>query len=484
MTTATITRNDIERELCRRDFVDFLEYVKVLEPHPGRGLIPFAKWPHLMALADDLKDNRLVIVLKARQLGFSWIIASYAVWLCLFREGSVVLLLSKDQDEAAKLLSKCKTVADNLPVWMQVKRDPDNTLEIGFPAAQSTIRAFAATKNAGRSATASLVVQDEGDFHEDLESNYAAYGPAIDAGGQLVIGSTSDKTKNDSFFKRLYRAAPGNGFFKRFIGWDARPDRDGTWRKGVEARYEGYQLEGEYPATEEEALAPSQAIAAFNLEQLKIMRADVKKPMRTVGPINIYQEYIPTRRYGMGSDTSHGVGGDYHVTAVMDLTTGAIVADIMDNLMPASHFADASATLGEMYGSPWWLPEDNEWGISVIEVALARKYKRLYNRDETGSTEKWGWHTDERSRWDLWGDFIDAVNAGIVKVFNEKGLGQFFSVIKNPDKRGKPEAMAGAHDDYPMAVALAYRARKCVAASIAPPSHQPLRRPASWNGRK
>ena len=78
------------KEFARRNFVspdgeqpDFLDHVKILERaqlHSGvsGGAAPFQKWPYLIDLAKALVDNRLVTVLKARQLGFSWTSAAYA----------------------------------------------------------------------------------------------------------------------------------------------------------------------------------------------------------------------------------------------------------------------------------------------------------------------------------------------------------------------------------------------------------------------
>jgi len=88
----------LERELASRNFiapytddpgdreVDFLDYVKILERaqiHSGvsGGAVPFQKWDYIEELARSIADNRLVAVLKARQLGFSWTSAAYAAWL-------------------------------------------------------------------------------------------------------------------------------------------------------------------------------------------------------------------------------------------------------------------------------------------------------------------------------------------------------------------------------------------------------------------
>jgi len=48
------------------------------------------------------------------------------------------------------------------------------------------------------------------------------------------------------------------------------------------------------------------------------------------------------------------------------------------------------------------------------------------------------------------------------------GLSQFFTVIRNPDKRGRIEAQSGTHDDYPMAVGIAWQLRQ--SARTIPPS--------------
>ena len=106
----------IEKEFARRNFVspdgeqpDFLDQVKILERsqlHSGvsGGAVPFQKWPYLLELAQSIVDNRLVTVLKARQLGFSWTTAAYAAWLLTFSPGTNVLMISKGQTDAYSLL--------------------------------------------------------------------------------------------------------------------------------------------------------------------------------------------------------------------------------------------------------------------------------------------------------------------------------------------------------------------------------------------
>ena len=194
----------LEKEFARRNFVspdgeqpDFLDKVKILERsqlHSGvsGGAAPFQKWDYLVELARAIVDNRLVTVLKARQLGFSWTSAAYAAWLLTFREGTNVLMISKWQTEAFSLLDKVRFILKNLPEEWQSPLSPDSRSEIGIPSKDSKIVALPSTEDAGRSETASVVIQDEADFHEYHAANYAAVKPTIDAGGQMIMGSTSN----------------------------------------------------------------------------------------------------------------------------------------------------------------------------------------------------------------------------------------------------------------------------------------------------
>ena len=65
----------------------------------------------------------------------------------------------------------------------------------------------------------------------------------------------------------------------------------------------------------------------------------------------------------------------------------------------------------------------------------------------------------------LWGELIEAVSDRLVVVPNQNGLDQFFSVIRNPKKNGRIEGQVGAHDDYPLAVGIAWQLRRFAQAS-------------------
>lgn len=473
-------RKEAERriimEFARRNFAspdgvepDFLDHVKILERsqiHAGvaGGAVPFQKWEYLTELARSFTEDRLVSVLKARQLGFSWTVAAYAAWLATFSTGANILMISRGQTEAFALLDKVRFIYKNLPPHWQLPLSPDSRSEIGIPQMSVKIAALPSTEDAGRSETASVVIQDEADFHEYHAQNYAAVKPTVDAGGQMIMGSTSNKRHMQTLFKELYRNAPENGWKRVFIPWSARPGRDEKWYEGVKDTVPAIDLEGmspeqymeqEYPGEETEALAPPRAQSIFDRDMIAQMTEDCADPVRVVGPANIYQEPRAARRYVAGTDVASGVGMDYSVTVVLDAISGVVVADLVSNTLQPEDFSVASCELLEVYYNPEWGIENN-FSDTVITIARDLNYPRLYRRRVGRGKQvrrEYGWKTDRMSRQQMFDELRASFNAGHLTVPNRYGLNEFSTIIAAPGE--KPQAMGGTHDDYVMALGIA-----------------------------
>lgn len=226
-------------------------------PHDaGASVVPFAPWPAQVETLAALDRERLAVVLKARQLGISWLICAYVLYQCLASPGQTWLFFSQGQDEADELIRRVLFLFDHhedrarLPGLAKA-----NTAEIEW-SNRSRILSRAATRRAGRSFTASGVVLDEFAFMQWGPAVLAATKPTIDAGGRLVIISSADG--QGSAYHQLWLAAEGGdaGFAPIFLPWAARPDRGEGWRDRILA--ESPELTRadvlrEYPATPLEA---------------------------------------------------------------------------------------------------------------------------------------------------------------------------------------------------------------------------------------
>lgn len=479
-----------QKELVKREFLDFLDYVFINEPpnrlegKPG-GKVKMEKWDYILEIADALMTEKKVAILKARQIGFSWIVSAYACWLFAFYPGSYIICLSRGEPEAQSLMRKIRFIYANLPeYWMLAPFTTDGRQELSIPFEDglfSRVVAFASTQDAARGETANLVIQDEAEFHGYIDDNFSAIEPTFNAGGQVIMGSTVNKRKAVSLFKSLYKQAPDNGWKKFFYGWKVKPGRDEQWYKDTKNAVPDSELDGltpeqfmeqEYPGTEQEALAPSKVSSYFDPEALDYLQQFISEPIHEVKAHdedyrnirNIYISRTPRGRYVAGTDVGHGIGGDYSVTVVLDLSSGHIVADIMSSHIRPAEWSEESLGLLKFYRNPWWAIEQNGPGISCIDFAKEKNYPKLFYTDTStrrgakpSLLKEAGWLTTPRSRRKMWSEVRDEIDAKKIFVHNRAGMMQFFDVMRMED--GEPDHRQGAHDDYPTAVAIAFAIR-------------------------
>src|SRR5262249_30129623 len=141
--------------------------------------VPFRLWPEQRRVAWLLQENRLLVVLKARQLGLTWLVLAFGLWLMLFYPIATVLLFSRRDGEATDLFAvPLRGLSDPLPAFLKVSGfTADNDHEW---ALASGSRALAFPTTAGDSYTASLAIVDEADLCPDLDRLMRAVKPTID----------------------------------------------------------------------------------------------------------------------------------------------------------------------------------------------------------------------------------------------------------------------------------------------------------------
>jgi len=473
----------LEQLRCAEDFKYFLGKCSLLIAPTmtnSGGVRPMEMWPHLLEVADLLMTERLLVWLKSRQVGASWLMAAYVLWYAIFKKGANILLLSKDEVAGVELLDKVRRLENNLPSYLQFSKDEDSKLHIHYTYPDSHLRVFAATETAGVSFTASVIVCDEWEQQRYARRNFDEIKPTIDAGGQFIGIFTPDPENPTSFAKSKFAGAleGNNGFKAVFTPYNSVPGRDAKWWEDryKEASSDGFELDGigspdlymarNYPRTIEEALAPLQTTAAFDRDALDQMMGKVQNPIAVrnadidTSVCHVYQGYMVGEPYIAATDTAHGGGKDFSVTVVMNCATGAIVADVYSNIISTEYLALQSTKLLKLYSNPLWYIENNDWGKAVITTVQNLGYRNLgYTNDK--KTEV-GWHTSEPTRYEVFGQLIPAINNGQITIFNKNGLMQFYDLIKNAEKKGRIEAAHGRHDDYPMAVGIAFANRKKV----------------------
>jgi hypothetical protein len=452
----------IHRERCRRNFAHFADtYCQVLSETagPAPAWVAFRLWPSQLTVARQFQDERLLVILKARQLGLTWLALAFALWHVLLHPVATVLLFSRRDDEATELLGRLKLMHGRLPPWLQARRVvTDNDHEWGL---ESGSRAMAFPTTAGDSYTATLAIVDEADLVPDLDRLLRAVKPTIDAAGRLLLIGRADKGQPESAFKRVYRAARagGSGWVAVFLPWHARPDRDAAWyeaqRRDVLARTGATDdLFEQYPATDAEALAPRSLDKRLPAEWLNKCywerAAAVPQPEAPSIPgLEVYAPPVLGRRYVIGADPAEGnPTSDDSALEVLDADSGEECAALAGRFDPTV-FAGHVATVSAFYNRASALVERNNHGHAVL-LWLRDNTEVELLRDHDGRD---GWNTTSKSKAQMWTTAADAFRGGNTLLHSFATLTQLTSIegatLRAPD---------GQKDDRAVAYALGLQA--------------------------
>jgi hypothetical protein len=446
---------------CRRSFAYFAEnYCQILSGEGGdtAAWVPFRLWPEQRRVAQALQENRLLVILKARQLGLSWLVLAFALWLLLFFPIATVLLFSRRDDEATDLLKvRLRGMYDRLPDWLKVrgfKTDNDHEWELSNGS-----RALAFPSTAGDSYTATLAVVDEADLCPDLGQLMRAVKPTIDSGGKMVLLSRADKSKPESPFKRIYRAARQGltSWVPIFLPWQARPARDAAWyaaqRDDILHRTGSLDdLHEQYPATEAEALAPralDKRLAPEWLQrcyQAQTPLADLPADAPSIPRLEVYALPQAGRAYGIGADPAEGnPTSDDSALTVLDKETGEEVAALAGRFQPSTFAAHIDA-IGRWYNHAPVLVERNNHGHAVL--LWLREHSPLWRL--LGHDHKEGWLSSSKGKALLYDATADAFRNAETLLHSLATFTQLASIegssLRAPD---------GEHDDRADSYALA-----------------------------
>ena len=188
---------EIKKEIvkCGKNPQYFLKnYAKIT--HAERGTIPFKTYRFQDDMLDNFRDNRFNIIVKARQLGISTIVAGYIAWLILFHKDKNVLVMATKYGTASNMVKKVKYMVSNVPEWLRISRvtiDNKHSFELSNG---SMLKAVATSADAGRSEAVSLLVIDEAAHVENMDEIWTAISPTISTGGRCIALSSPNGIGN------------------------------------------------------------------------------------------------------------------------------------------------------------------------------------------------------------------------------------------------------------------------------------------------
>lgn len=466
---------------------------------------------------DAGKPVRLII-LKARQLGFSTLTEGLIFHACATRRNVNALIVAHREDATANLFRMSKLFYDELPAPVKPMLRASNAQELVFenpsklrserearPGLRSRIRcATAGGRGIGRSDTLQCVHLSEYAFWPDgadgKASTLAGILQAVPSlpGTMVVIESTANGFED---FKERWDAAVAgeNDFEPVFFAWFENPDysmpvvpgtewtpeerdlktayrlTDGQlqWRRWCIANNCGGSLDmfrQEYPASPGEAFLHS-GTGVFDNEQIVLRLERLPGPAgrgeftdgewteSETGAITLYElpeEGVP---YVLGGDTA-GEGSDYFTAIVIDNVSGRIAAKLRQKYSEPEYVRQIYA-LGRFYNDALVAIETNFSTYPVMKLQ-EMEYPNQYSREREDTytrqmKKSYGFRTDRQSRPRAIANLVEVFSSHPEWFTDRELLEEMLTFCYNEDHR--PEALAGKHDDLVMGAAITYAVR-------------------------
>lgn len=389
-----------------------------------------------------MKDNRFVIIGKARQSGISTFTLGRALWRALTKPNENILIVSYKGDSAKSLFEKLKMMNDVIPrekfpdIFPKVKRDNRN--ELLFANGSRIQSVTAGNKDIGRGSTYSYVHLSEFAFYSNQETQLLSVEQSLAKGAdsQLTIETTSNGTGNHfyrmyvqamkgeskyisyfvPFFHKLYKKQFAHDYNEAETWYKAtnKGKRLGTddleedetllynaganlkqlmWRRWKMLDMESpQQFMQEYPSNPMESFI-STGQSVFDQTKVLSRLSYAKKPLdkklvssnvpesvrKYVGRgLDLFELPNRSMKYYIGVDTASGSGRDYSTIACFD-SEGQQVMSFYNNKIPVYEFAQVIYDLGIFYNYAFLTVEKNSYGLPLIErLRKERGYLNMY----------------------------------------------------------------------------------------------------------
>lgn len=274
-----------ERRKVARSHIYFTIMYGSVQPEEGPPA-PFLLWPAQAQILADFRTHLRNIILKARQLGLTWLALHDAVHVLAFdptTPNARVLALSKHGGDATKLLERARKIIGLLPEFLRpvedaITRQSKTELKL---VGRGKMVSLAGSPEAARMETATLVILDEFGHikNGNAPKTWTAVLPTMGRRGRAIVIFTgngpAEAPGDGQAAARLWQMANSGDAGEGAVGEDGEavdlggvvlhpvflpsstdPLRTPEWRARKQREFlDEFAFLAEFPETEEEALA-------------------------------------------------------------------------------------------------------------------------------------------------------------------------------------------------------------------------------------
>jgi hypothetical protein len=460
-------------------------------------------WEFQVALVKWWMDNDITMVLKARQIGITWLAGMVALWHLEFQPGSRSLVFSINEEQASKAINRIWDLRESMPAFLRRTRvvkpsrnaRPSTEIQVQHANGRiSHIIAFPSSPKSGHGETAALVVLDEFARQDYARDTWKAVLPTASKGGRILGISTGNGVSQQSqggevqgnHFHHLYQAGKSEGETwyphedlvpvgkTAFLRYDLHPDRDEEWwiKKSIEMASPPDMGE-QYPRNEREAFIltgspyfdaealdrysddPAKAEFRCSFEESGLARARLTRSQN--GAIRVYHQPMLGSRYAIFADIATGRGSDFSAATVVNLNTLRFEAKI-HTALGAEYLAEQLHYLGMWYNKALIAPEmGGGYGETVVVFLRDGKdgrppYPSLYRHRQRETRldlmehKPFGFPMNTKTRPLVLGGLKRAIHENVLPELDSESVGEYQTFVyrkTNPS----PRAQEGCNDD-------------------------------------
>lgn len=235
-----------------------------------------------------------------------------------------------------------------------------------------------------------------------------------------------------------------------------------TWDRYTQEKIE--QLKGEAEDWAGEYLCDPSRVGDkfFDIDRIEADLKKITEPTKTSAGVRYWGEYQANRRYGMGVDLSDGVGKDSCALSVFDFTKGQLIASYDNNQTAPDMFTYEVVRVGQEFGNCIIAPEtNNTCGGIAVRVLKEKNYPNIYKKhieDKVGNTltTTIGWHTNSKTKPDMFYEFRKDYNDGLISILDERVLREMKAFTKADLKDSRTQSVT-RHFDLLTSVVIAWQ---------------------------
>jgi len=383
------------------------------------------------------------------------------LWYALFTKNFNIAILANKEDQAKEILERIKLAYEEIPNYIKAGVW-DFTKEQVKLTNGSKIFVSTTSADAIRGKSVNLLFIDEFAHvrKEIADDFFKSIIPTLSSSkkSKLVIVSTPKGTEN-KFYDIFSNAEKKKSNWEHVkIYWHQIPGRDEEWKR---EQLEAISYDMSMWNQEFDLHFLEDGTSAINLELIERLKNICRPADFTYdfGDYSVWREPEPNRIYSIGVDVAEGVGQDYSVAQIIDITDPTNIyhcATFASNRLQPYIFAEKLNQIARSWGRPFLCIERNKEGGQVVDALWeVHKYENIIRyamkNDTRGVYQNLGIFCHRNSKYTGIMNmkyFIEHLEA--VKVYDINTVKEFETFVRKENKTWG--AKKGHHDDRIMAL--------------------------------